>query len=69
MKILIFNSNEKSRLVVGQLMKELSFSVSLAEDKNKMMQELKSDTLPMISLLPKKLVCASSSVLISAMRR
>ncbi len=50
MKILIFNSNEKSRLVVGQLMKELSFSVSLAEDKNKMMQELKSDTIDIVML-------------------
>ena len=50
MKILIFNSNEKSRLVVGQLMKELSFSVSLAEDKNKMMQELKSDTIDIVKL-------------------
>ena len=50
MKILIFNSNEKSRLVVGQLMKELSFSVSLAENKNKMMQELKSDTIDIVML-------------------
>lgn len=50
MRILIFNSNEKSRLVVGQLMKELSFSVSLAEDKNKMMQELKSDTIDIVML-------------------
>ena len=50
MKILIFNSNEKSRLVVEQLMKELSFSVSLAEDKNKMMQELKSDTIDIVML-------------------
>ena len=50
MKILLFNSNEKSRLVVGQLMKELSFSVSLAEDKNKMMQELKSDTIDIVML-------------------
>ena len=50
MKILIFNSNEKSRLVVGQLMKELSFSVSLAEDKVKMMQELKSETIDIVLL-------------------
>ncbi len=39
MKILIFNSNEKSRLVVGQLMKELSLSVSLVKVKNKMLQK------------------------------
>ena len=27
MKILVYNENEKSRLVVGQLLKELSFNV------------------------------------------
>ena len=31
MKILVYNENEKSRLVVGQLLKELSFSVILAD--------------------------------------
>ena len=35
MKILVFNENDKSRLVVGQLMKELSFNVLLVDTQEK----------------------------------
>jgi hypothetical protein len=40
MKILVFNENDKSRLVVGQLMKELSFNVLLVDTQEKLMEEL-----------------------------
>ena len=33
MKILVYNENEKARLVVGQLLKELGFSVILADSE------------------------------------
>ena len=43
MKILVYNENEKSRLVVGQLLKELSFSVILADSEEKLFEELLYD--------------------------
>ena len=50
MKILEFNENDKSRLVVGQLMKELSFNVLLVDTQEKLMEELKSDFLDIVLL-------------------
>ncbi len=50
MKVLVFNENDKSRLVVGQLMKELSFNVILVETQEKLMEELKSDFLDIVIL-------------------
>lgn len=50
MKILVFNENYKSRLVVGQLMKELSFNVLLVDTQEKLMEELKSDFLDIVLL-------------------
>ena len=50
MKILLFNENDKSRLVVGQLMKELSFNVLLVDTQEKLMEELKSDFLDIVLL-------------------
>lgn len=50
MKILVFNENDKSRLVVGQLMKELSFNVLLVDTQEKLMEELKSDFLDIVLL-------------------
>ena len=50
MKILVFNENDKSRLVVGQLMKELSFNVLLVDTQEKLMEELKSDFLDILLL-------------------
>ena len=50
MKILVLNENDKSRLVVGQLMKELSFNVLLVDTQEKLMEELKSDFLDIVLL-------------------
>ena len=50
MKILLFNENDKSRLVVGLLMKELSFNVLLVDTQEKLMEELKSDFLDIVLL-------------------
>ena len=50
MKILVFNENDKSRLVVGQLMKELSFNVLLVDTQEKLLEELKSDFLDIVLL-------------------
>ena len=50
MKILVFNENDKSRLVVGQLMKELSFNILLVDTQEKLMEELKSDFLDIVLL-------------------
>ena len=50
MKVLVLNENDKSRLVVGQLMKELSFNVILVETQEKLMEELKSDFLDIVIL-------------------
>ena len=50
MKILVFNENDKSRLVVGLLMKELSFNVLLVDTQEKLMEELKSDFLDIVLL-------------------
>ena len=50
MKILVFNENDKSRLVVGQLMKELSFNVLLVDTQEKLMEELESDFLDIVLL-------------------
>ena len=50
MKILVFNEKDKSRLVVGQLMKELSFNVLLVDTQEKLMEELKSDFLDIVLL-------------------
>lgn len=50
MKILIYNENEKSRLVVGQLLKELSFSVILANSEEKLFEELKTESIDLVML-------------------
>ncbi len=50
MKILIYNENEKSRLVVGQLLKELSFSVILADSEEKLFEELKTESIDLVML-------------------
>ena len=50
MKILVYNENEKSRLVVGQLLKELSFSVLLADSEEKLFEELKTESIDLVIL-------------------
>ena len=50
MKILVCNKNEKSRLVVGQLLKEMSFSVLLVDSEEKVVEEMKSDSLDIVFL-------------------
>ena len=50
MKILVYNENEKSRLVVGQLLKELSFSVILADSEEKLFEELKTESTDLVIL-------------------
>ena len=50
MKILVYNENEKSRLVVGQLLKELSFSVILADSEEKLFGELKTESIDLVML-------------------
>ena len=49
-KILVYNENEKSRLVVGQLLKELSFSVILADSEEKLFEELKTESIDLVML-------------------
>ena len=39
MKILVCNKNEKSRLVVGQLLKEMSFSVLLVDSEERLIED------------------------------
>ena len=50
MKILVYNENEKSRLVVGQLLKELSVSVILADSEEKLFEELKTESIDLVML-------------------
>ena len=50
MKILVYNENEKSRLVVGQLLKELSFSIILADSEEKLFEELKTESIDLVML-------------------
>ena len=50
MKILVYNENEKSRLAVGQLLKELSFSVILADSEEKLFEELKTESIDLVML-------------------
>ena len=50
MKILVYNENEKSRLVVGQLLKELSFSVILADSEERLFEELKTESIDLVML-------------------
>ena len=50
MKILVYNENEKSRLVVGQLLKELSFSVILADSEERLFEELKTESIDLVIL-------------------
>ena len=50
MKILVYNENEKSRFVVGQLLKELSFSVILADSEEKLFEELKTESIDLVML-------------------
>ena len=50
MKILVYNENEKSRLVVGQLLKELSFSVMLADSEERLFEELKTESIDLVIL-------------------
>ena len=50
MKILVYNENEKSRLVVGQLLKELSFSVISADSEERLFEELKTESIDLVIL-------------------
>ena len=50
MKILVYNENEKSRLVVRQLLKELSFSVILADSEERLFEELKTESIDLVIL-------------------
>ena len=50
MKIIFYNENEKSRLVVGQLLKELSFSVILADSEERLFEELKTESIDLVIL-------------------
>ena len=50
MKVLVFNKNEKTRMVVGQLLKELSFSVILADSEEKLFEELKTESIDLVIL-------------------
>ena len=43
MKVLVFNKNEKTRMVVGQLLKELSFNVILAETEEQLLDSMKNE--------------------------
>ena len=45
MKVLVFNKNEKTRMVVGQLLKELSFNVILAETEEQLLDSMKNEAL------------------------
>ena len=45
MKVLVFNKNEKTRMVVGQLLKELSFDVILAETEEQLLDSMKNEAL------------------------
>ncbi len=48
MKILLHNKNEKSRLVVGQLLKEMSFNVILSDNEERLIEGLKTDSIDLI---------------------
>ena len=50
MKVLVFNKNEKTRMGVGQLLKELSFSVILADSEEKLFEELKTESIDLVIL-------------------
>ena len=45
MKVPVFNKNEKTRMVVGQLLKELSFNVILAETEEQLLDSMKNEAL------------------------
>ena len=45
MKVLVFNKNEKTRMVVGQLLKELSFNGILAETEEQLLDSMKNEAL------------------------
>ena len=45
MKVLVFNKNEKTIMVVGQLLKELSFNVILAETEEQLLDSMKNEAL------------------------
>ena len=45
MKVLVFNKNEKTRMVVGLLLKELSFNVILAETEEQLLDSMKNEAL------------------------
>lgn len=48
MKILVYNKNEKVRLVVGQLLREMSFNILIADSEDKLMEEMKTETLDIV---------------------
>ena len=57
MKVLIYNQNEKVRLVVGQLLKEMSFNVLMADSQENLMEKLKTANLyQIINQIIKQLV-------------
>ena len=42
MKILVYNKNEKVRLVVGQLLKEMSFNILMIDSQENLTERLKT---------------------------
>ena len=48
MKVLVYNENEKVRLVVGQLLKEMSFNILMVDSQKNLMERLKTETLDII---------------------
>lgn len=50
MKMLVYNKNEKTRAVVGQLLKELGFNVLLADTEKVLLEYLKTESLDIVLL-------------------
>lgn len=48
MKILVYNKNEKVRLVVAQLLREMSFNILIAASEDRLMEKLKTETLDIV---------------------
>ena len=48
MKILVYNKNEKVRLVVGQLLKEMSFNILMIDSQENLTERLKTETFDII---------------------
>ena len=48
MKILVYNKNEKVRLVVGQLLKEMSFNILMIDSQENLTERLKTENFDII---------------------